>query len=146
MYRILEAKKIAQIPPEKIKFKETRYPRNAYQMHFEGWVVLSFDINAEGLTENILIYDSDAQSSLRGITENGRARKLFEKYSIKALAEFQYESDNPVTGLYFISDFLLPRSDDYNSYYFTLQDYGYGDLKRQILLMRDTYGGPAVCC
>ncbi|MEE8295126.1 MAG: MBL fold metallo-hydrolase [Sphingomonadales bacterium] len=116
MYRIISELKPTEFP-KLSRYINPRYPKNASQARFVGWVILKFDLNEKGLAENITVVDSDAESLNRGITENARAVRQFEKASIKALTKTTYEPGQTLAGLYRWDNFKLPpRPGDFDAF------------------------------
>ena len=148
MYRILEGNENIEPRPEVIKSVEARYPRNAYQMGVEGWVVLNYDINESGVAENIQILDSGAETTTKGITETDWAKKLFEKQTLKALNKQKFETETTATNLRYYAYFYLPISSTQGGSFFSLPSYGgvFRDITMGELMARDQGGSPAVCC
>lgn len=107
MYRIISELKPTELP-KLSRYINPAYPQNASQARFVGWVILKFDLNAKGRAENISVIDSGAESLNRGITENFRARRQFEKAAIKALNKTTYEPGQKLAGLYRWDNFALP--------------------------------------
>ena len=107
MYRIISELKPTEFP-KLSRYITPKFPNNAAQARFVGWVILKFDLNTEGRAENITIVDADAESLLRGVTQNFRAIRQFEKAAIKALNKTTYEPGQTLAGLYRWDNFPLP--------------------------------------
>lgn len=72
---------MVRIPPE--------YPPRALERGIEGYVVLRFEVNAEGRTQNIRVYESEPGTT-------------FDNAAIRAVADWRYQAQtdsegNPVT-------------------------------------------------
>ena len=75
---------------------EPKYPIQAAKDGVEGAVLLKFDIDAQGNTENISVVTSSPEN-------------VFDKAAIDALLQWQYESKSKVTSKGFMVqlDFLM---------------------------------------
>jgi len=108
MYRILGETKLVAVP-EEIDHVPPLFPANALQMRFVGWVIVKYDVDAEGRTQNITVFDSGAESLLRGVKNNTRARRQFEKAAIRATSKTKFEPGIPIEGLFRWENFRLPE-------------------------------------
>ena len=81
--------------PELLRMAQPYYPPNAQSMDIVGWVLVKFDVNAEGKTENARVLDSYDEGPIK----SKNARRSFERNSLKAIKKFRFEEGKPATGL-----------------------------------------------
>ncbi|MEE8295124.1 MAG: hypothetical protein V3R64_05390, partial [Sphingomonadales bacterium] len=82
--------------PVRIKYKNPIYPKNPYQMGYEGWVIVIFDINNEGIPVDITVLASDATSNTRGLARNESIAGQFEKSVVRSYSKARYEAGKPI--------------------------------------------------
>ena len=76
---------------------QPEYPASAARVAQPGWVALQYDINAEGAVSNITVPSSSPPG-------------VFEDAARKALEQWRYRTEEPLTGCRILFTFRPPES------------------------------------
>jgi TonB family protein len=74
--------------PEPVKRVDPRYPARAMQTSQAGWVLIDFDVSADGSTSNLRV----VAASPRGV---------FEAAGMDSLRQMKFQPNNPLQGCRF---------------------------------------------